>query len=68
VALNKAALKAALKATFENLAGQSADDAADALADAIDAYVKTGTVSTVVTGITAPSAEIVKGTGSGGIA
>ena len=76
MSLDKAGLAAALKAIFEDVSPTTTAEAkASAIADAIDAFVKTGEVSTTVasgiavqvdpnTGIGATSAT---GTGTGSI-
>lgn len=63
MALNKAALKAQIKSIMES-DGNTAESAAAALADAIDAYVRTATVNTIVTG-SSVSGGPVTGTGVG---
>ena len=63
MALDKATLKASIKAICES-EGNTAESAATALADAIDAYVRTATVNTIVTG-SSVSGGPVTGTGVG---
>lgn len=74
MALNKLGLELAIKAVFDQQAtkDQPSDDPAisrqemaEGLANAFDAYVKSGTVSTAVTGVATGAA--VTGTGTGTI-
>lgn len=66
MALVKATLKAAIMAAFQKQAGKaaegddpakSAEELASDIADAVDAYIKTATVVSVVTG-TSPSGPV----------
>lgn len=74
MALNKQVLEQAIKAAFDKQAAKSGvnddpvvsrNELAKSLADAFDAFVKSGTVSTTVTG-TSPSGAV-SGAGTGSI-
>ena len=70
MALNKAALTASLTAIFSDLTGKTPAVKAGEVADAIDAFVRTGSVSTVVTvasvsGVTVGAGVSGPGTGTG---
>ena len=65
MALNKTALQSALKTIFEKEGNTSESVAAD-MATAIEAYVKSGTVTTVVTG-TSATGGAVTGSGTGSV-
>lgn len=63
--LDKATLKTAIKAAFQGAIGDEGDaeeNVAVALSDAIDAFVKSGTVSTTVT-----TPNTINGTGVGAV-
>lgn len=67
MALNKATLKAAIQSCFEDVReDKTPADAAQQLADAIDAYVRSATVSTTVTGVDGTGSPVT-GTGTGGL-
>ena len=67
MALNKTALKTALENVFKK--SNSPSEAASAIADAIDAFVKTASVSTSVTGTCATPAGsgTIEGAGTGSL-
>ena len=73
MALNKPALQATIKALMLDMKTKeiaSFDEFAQRLADAIDVYVKTGTITTVVTGVCATPVGpgTISGSGTGTIA
>ena len=71
MALDKITLKEALKSIFEDLdSGATAEGKAEEIANAIDAFVRSGTVTTnvtvaSVTGVTTGAGVSGPGTGSG---
>lgn len=70
MALNKAGLAAALTVVFSDLSGKTPAQKATEVADAIDAYVRTGTVTTVLAVASATAltpASPGTGTGTGAI-
>lgn len=72
MALNKSALQTSLESIFNDLNPEKTPaDVAQQMADAIDTFVKSGTVSTTVTGTTSPAVpgapSTVTGTGTGSI-
>lgn len=64
MALDKAALKTAIKTAFTDAVGtdDNFDTVAQNIANAIDTFVKSGTVSTIVT-----TPDTINGTGSGAV-